>query len=131
MRRGCVCILNFSALRFARAFTLVRTESMIYMCRYGPGGPTWGWNHTEGNSTLAAFLITRPPYGWIGYSIEDARACGHGNTASCWNPLFNMHVGEPTGDCQEKDSVFSRKWSKGTAVLDCNTFTSVLPFELT
>eukprot|EP00041_Stephanoeca_diplocostata_P008139 m.117954 g.117954 ORF g.117954 m.117954 type:complete len:465 (+) comp17191_c0_seq14:210-1604(+) len=101
------------------------------MMMYGPGGPTWGWNHTEGNTTLSSFLITRPPYGWIGYSIEDSRACHDGNTESCWNPLFDMDVGEPVGFCVERAGVFSRAWSKGTAVLDCNTFAAVLPFALT
>jgi hypothetical protein len=63
-----------------------------------------------------------------------------------------MDVGEPLGLCEEtpllphsaslrfhqsrakskqlQSGVFSRKWSKGTVVLDCNTFDAKLPFNL-
>jgi hypothetical protein len=46
------------------------------------------------------------------------------------DPLFDLDVGEPEGLCTEKAGVFSRKWSKGTATMDCNTFTPTLDFQL-
>ena len=75
------------------------------------------------NQTLAAFLVVRPPLGFLGtsYGLDD----------SSWNPLFAMDVGVPTGTCVEAPkAVFSRQWSKGTAALDCNTYTARLPFDL-
>ena len=40
-------------------------------------------------------------------------------------------VGVPKGACAEAPkAVFSRKWSKGTPLLDCNTYTAHLPFDL-
>ena len=127
------------------------------MLMYGPGGPTWGWNHTARNTTLAAFLISRPPHAWVGYSVEDARLCGLGASASCWDPvsgglpvlsfiliifrcvwepehqLFDMDVGKPVGLCEEdkqQPGVFTRRWTKGIASIDCASFTASLPFKL-
>ena len=75
------------------------------------------------NQTLASFLVVRPPLGFVGtsYALNDEN----------WNPLFAMDVGVPHSQCVEEPSgVFSRKWSKGTAALDCNTYTAHLPFGL-
>ena len=41
-----------------------------------------------------------------------------------------LDVGEPQGLCTEANGVFSRKYSKGTAALDCNAFVATLDFEL-
>jgi len=47
-----------------------------------------------------------------------------------WDPLFDLDVGEPVGLCTENVvGVFSRVWSKGTAQLDCTTWTATLPFN--
>ena len=53
------------------------------------------------NQTIAAFLITRPPYAYIGWGWEsDDRN---------WNDLFWLQAGEPTGLCVESPAgVFSR-----------------------
>jgi hypothetical protein len=47
--------------------------------------------------------------------------------------MFMLDVGEPQGLCSEAAGVFSRKYSKGTATLDCNlnAFVATLDFELT
>eukprot|EP00040_Diaphanoeca_grandis_P039805 m.5018 g.5018 ORF g.5018 m.5018 type:complete len:391 (-) comp3944_c0_seq1:269-1441(-) len=73
------------------------------------------------NQTLAAFLITRGPYAFIGSrSLRDHN----------WHPLFATDVGEPLGLCSETaKNVFRRVWSKGVASLDCNTYTADLPFS--
>ena len=73
------------------------------------------------NATLAAFLITRPPYAYLGFAWESSDA----NHSS----LFYLSVGEPTGLCAETAAgVFARAWTAGTARLDCNTFAAELPF---
>ena len=70
--------------------------------------------------TLAAFLVTRGPYAFLG---------GRNLRDHSWHPLFATDVGEPQGLCFESaPNVFERKWSKGTAGLDCNTYTAKLPF---
>ena len=47
------------------------------------------------------------------------------------DPLFDLDVGEPQGLCAEdKAGVFSRRWSKGTATVDCNEFAVTLDFQL-
>ena len=92
-----------------------------------------GWREPAGtnlyhNQTIAAFLVTRPALAFIGtsYYLNDAN----------WNPLFAMDVGEPLEGCVEAHAagntptgVFSRKWTKGTVALDCNTYTASMPFE--
>ena len=83
-----------------------------------------GWNQTNAtlyhNQTIAAFLVTRPPFAFIGasYSLKD------------WAPLFGLDVGEPLGLCAESPAgLFSRKWSKGSASLDCTSYTAALDFK--
>jgi len=73
------------------------------------------------NQTVAAFLVTRPPHGYIGWGWEsDDRQ---------WNDIFYLQAGTPTGLCVESPAgVFSRAWMAGTAVIDCNQWTASLPF---
>jgi hypothetical protein len=88
------------------------------------------------NTTLAAFLITRPPFAYLGYSWQN---CGPpnvvgrvpGTVRDFWQPMFDLDVGVPTGLCTETSAgVFSREWTKGRATLDCNLFEAELKFEL-
>jgi len=73
------------------------------------------------NQTVAAFLVTRPPHGYIGWGWEsDDRQ---------WNDIFFLQAGTPAGLCVESPAgVFSRAWTAGTAVIDCNQWTASLPF---
>ena len=73
------------------------------------------------NQSVAAFLVTRPPVGFLGWGWEsDDRK---------WNDIFYLQPGVPTGHCEEREAgVFTRDWSAGTAALDCNSFTATLPF---
>ena len=75
------------------------------------------------NSTIAAFLIVRPPIGFIGWGWEsDDRKWPQNN-------IFNLQPGEPTGLCTtESPGVYSRAWTNGVVRLDCNEGTSELPF---
>jgi len=84
---------------------------------------TMSFSTTDPNQVLAAFLITRPPYAWLGYGWEsDMRN---------WDPLFDLDVGVPLGLCvvNRESGVFYRDWSKGRAQLDCKTWTATLPFH--
>lgn len=73
------------------------------------------------NQTVAAFLITRPPIGFVGWGWE--------SDDSKWNDIFLLQPGVPAGLCyQPKPGVYARKWSAGTAVLDCNKWVANLPF---
>jgi hypothetical protein len=73
--------------------------------------------------TIATFLITRPPIGFIGWSWEsDDRK---------WpaNDIFLTQPGVPKGLCvKEGGGKYSREWSNGKATLDCSTWTAGLPF---
>jgi hypothetical protein len=74
------------------------------------------------NQSIAAFLITRPPVALFGSRWQDAN----------WSELFELDAGEPTGLCVETSpGVFARNWTKGTAALDCNSWTASLPFDFT
>ena len=75
------------------------------------------------NATIAAFLITRPPIGFIGWGWEsDDRKWPQSG-------IFNLQAGTPTGLCKtEGPGVYSRAWTNGVARLDCNKGTSELPF---
>lgn len=73
------------------------------------------------NQSLAAFLVSRPPVAFFGSRWQDDQ----------WSELFDLDVGEPTGVCVESPAgVFSRQWSRGTASLDCNTWSASLPFPV-
>lgn len=73
------------------------------------------------NQTLAAFLVARGPYSWIGNGWESDDRNFH--------DVYYLQPGTPLGLCLESPAnVFSRVWTEGTAVIDCNTWTSSLPF---
>ena len=73
------------------------------------------------NQTIAAFLIARPPIGFIGYGWE--------SDDKNWRDIFLLQAGTPTGLCvSEAAGVWTRQWSNGKAVIDCNTWTAELPF---
>ena len=87
-------------------------------------------NATNHVQTMAAFLITRPPLALIGsYKMRDGPDPFPPHH-DAFDPLFLLDVGEPLGLCAEvSPGVFQRKWSKGVAALDCNTYTGTLPFH--
>jgi len=72
------------------------------------------------NQTLAAFLIVRGPIAYIGF--------GWASGQETWRPEFLWDVGRPQGLCTVvAPGVFSRRWSYGDAVLDCNTWRGTVP----
>ena len=86
-------------------------------------------NATHHPQTMAAFLVTRPPLGYVGSYLM--RGPGEGGPAhgSAFSPLFSLDVGVPLELCTEAAAgVFQRRWSNGVAALDCNTYEATLPF---
>jgi len=74
------------------------------------------------NQTVAAFLIARSPVSFIGF--------GWPSRDSQWDEIFLLQAGEPMEVCREESpGVFSRRWTRGTAKLSCNTWEATLPFE--
>jgi hypothetical protein len=80
------------------------------------------FNPAAANQSVAAFLIVRPPTGFLGWGwYSDDRN---------WDPIFLLDAGEPTALCSENSpNVFSRAWTNGVAELDCNNFAASLPFS--
>jgi hypothetical protein len=73
--------------------------------------------------SLASFLITRPPIGYLGFGWESDQ--------KNWDPIFNNDYGTPKTLCSESTSgVFQRQWTSGTVTLDCNLWKATLPPSL-
>ena len=75
------------------------------------------------NQSIASFLIVRPPIAFLGNGWEsDQRS---------WRSEFLWDVGAPSpvgSICAEGPAnVFSRTWTHGTVLLDCNTYTATIP----
>jgi hypothetical protein len=110
--RGFVGVTPASCAAFMRTYCAVDYQGRPMLMHM---------DDAHANQTVAAFLITRPPYAYVGYSWES----GDANYSS----LFGLQVGWPTGLCAEGPAnVFSRPWSLGVPRLDCSTFTAELPF---
>ena len=69
------------------------------------------------NLTIAAFLVSRGPYSLINADVATIEGRDKSNPAYA---IFQLDVGVPLEVCHEAPAgVFSRKWSKGKAVVDC------------
>lgn len=92
-----------------------------------PATMQWPSAQQDKLPVLAAFLVTRGPYAYIGYGWN-------GQSLPAWDPLWDAYdVGQPAagaaGLCAEGPAgVFSRQWTNGVAQLDCNTWTASLNF---
>ena len=86
-----------------------------------PANPTlMGMDDLNHNASVAAFLITRSPYAWLGYGWESDQ--------SQWKDIFLLQVGEPQGTCvQSSKGIFTRPWTYGSVTLNCNNYTSSIP----
>jgi len=73
--------------------------------------------------SVAAFLIGRGPYAYIGYGWL-------GEYLPRIHPLIEkLDVGQPIGLCREEPKhVFTRDWTKGSATLRCDSFVANLFF---
>ena len=83
---------------------------------------TMQWGSDSKEQILAAFLIGRGPYAYVGYGWN-------GGPLPSWDPMWDaFDVGVPTGLCVSSGGVYSRTYSRGSASLDCNTWTATLSF---
>lgn len=83
-------------------------------------------DHAPSAQMVAAFMIVRGPHAWLGTGWQGCTA-----KDSTWqqHPLLQLDPGSPLSNCEHsKPGVFSRKYSRGTVSLDCNSFKAVLPF---
>jgi len=90
--------------------------------------PAGGKSDTHiADTTVAAFLIARGPFWWIGTGWQ-----GCTTTPTTWqeDPLMQIDPGTPTSNCVESSKgVYSRAFTKGNATLDCNTWKATLDFH--
>lgn len=97
--------------------------AMRRLCTPGMQSQSMFFKFDGSNATLAAFLVARSPMAYIGFQ--------QGSSDKSWSPMFELDVGVPLGLCAEgPEGVFSRQWSLGTAVIDCNSWNGSLPFAL-
>jgi len=69
---------------------------------------------------IAAFLLVRGPYAWLGDPWEGCPVQG----PTPLPPGVRLDYGVPLGNVTESaDGVFERRWSKAVARMDCNTWT--------
>ena len=82
-----------------------------------------GFDANNPMQSLAAFLITRPEFAWLGYGWE--------SDMKDWNSVFLYDVGVPKENvCHVlKDGVFQREWSYGNVTLDCNKWEGTVPHK--
>jgi hypothetical protein len=111
------------------------TGPMVFTVRFNHT-PTASLGLTAIDATLdvAYYLIGRGPVGWIGtgYVLGWALALQYNTAANRPITISDFHVeeltrdyGVPLGPCEEArhgSEVFTRRWSKATATLDCNAF---------
>ena len=72
---------------------------------------------------IASFLIARGPFWWSGSGWGGCSDAVQEHSPS------NLDPGTPTGLCEEyPGNFFTRKFTKGRATLDCNSYTATLDF---
>jgi len=82
----------------------------------------WPYNSTEREAFLAAFLVARGPYAWVGHQWR----C---EPRVHWDALWDLDVGEPRGPCAEvAPGVFARNYTRGVAAINCSSFEGTLDF---
>jgi hypothetical protein len=82
----------------------------------------------EANMSIAAFLVVRGPYSYVTAPMQ---VVSRGDWSDPFFQLYRLDTGKPTGPCTEStDGVFSRKWSGGSASVDCAAAKGVLNFGL-
>lgn len=81
---------------------------------------TQNFDSNNANQSIASFLVVRPPIGFLGKGWE--------SDMKDWREEFLWQVGEPSTGCAEGPTgVFSRQWTYGKVVMDCNKWTATIP----
>lgn len=91
-----------------------------------PRSVAWPSAQADKLPVLASFLVSRGPWDYVGWGWYGAGSIG----LPTWDPIFDAYdVGEPAGDCElSAPNVWTRKWTKGTATLDCANWQATLDF---
>lgn len=87
----------------------------------------------QANMSLAAFLVARGPFSYIGGQQDHTYKTGidGGNWSDPTFRIYRLATGKPTGACTESSmGVFTRSWSKGKATVDCATAKGALEFGM-
>eukprot|EP00730_Choanoeca_flexa_P007323 TRINITY_DN12312_c0_g1_i6.p2 TRINITY_DN12312_c0_g1~~TRINITY_DN12312_c0_g1_i6.p2 ORF type:complete len:328 (+),score=59.23 TRINITY_DN12312_c0_g1_i6:2846-3829(+) len=80
------------------------------------------WPLPHPTEDIAAFLLTRGPYAYIGYGWVGC-ADSSGSMPFTKPPELMQEYGMPLGDCTETNpGVFQREYSRASVTLDCNQF---------
>ena len=75
---------------------------------------------------LAAFLLIRGAYGWLGYdwngcSFGEHPPGGRNNQSWAFPSALDADVGVPLGECAESaPGIFTRKWSRANVTFNCH-----------
>merc|ERR1712187_243564 len=101
---------------------------------YQPRSNEANWTHmpTPLTQDLAAFLLLRGPYAWIGYNwvgCVGSPPLDRGKRPQDieYPRAFAFDYGTPWGTCKETGvdtKVFTRKWTNAHVTLDCHDFTA-------
>jgi hypothetical protein len=76
-------------------------------------------NLTSPLQDVAAFLLVRGPFSWIGFGWE---GCDRNFS---YPPELDLDVGEPLGLCEESaPNVWTRRWSGANVSLNCTAWTA-------
>lgn len=134
-------------------FTSVSTPdstscNQFFRSACAPGNPAYAnqalmhrLNWTAGtlpslNEDLAAFLLIRGDYAWLGYAwvgcSSGAEPAGAGGHPYVYPKEFNVDYGTPTGQCLETGTgtgIYQRQWTKATVSYNCNTGTGSIQMK--
>jgi hypothetical protein len=93
---------------------------------YGLAKKNWspGYVVKDIQTHLAAFLVMRGDYAWMGFAWEGCTNATEKRFDLWRRPAaVDVDYGTPTGLCIEiRPGVFQREWTKSTALVDCNHF---------
>jgi len=107
-----------------RANAPMQTGATLMFWRFGNSTA----NLTQPHVDLASFLLARGPYAWLGYSWVGCSSDAEPNSSTGPYALpesTQADYGVPVDAiCAEKrPGVFSRRWTRATVSMDCNTMT--------
>lgn len=112
---------------WCRADSPSQTRAILYgfngSAHHHAFNSTWllGWEQD-----LAAFLLLRGPYSFLGYGWVDT------NAEYYWPPALSIDFGEATELCHETvlgSGVYTRDFTLSTVSLDCNTWTPTITMK--
>eukprot|EP01046_Picozoa_sp_COSAG06_P006405 COSAG06_NODE_301_length_17881_cov_19.286976_13_plen_455_part_00 len=92
---------------------------------YNPNSHHHPWSLPEElgwHLAVGTFLLLRGELAWL------MTSSWYDGRFMLWDPSLDLEVGEPTGTCAQKGSVFSRTWSLGRVKIDCKDLSVQLDF---